>query len=195
MSSLIPYALGPRGGHRRDCRFTSVEARTADPRRNRCAEPTSRFGALVRLHGEGAMHLRSRDGGSASWMHTHATPSPRHRLVISRSSLPATRSLASISRSTGPVPMRVPSGSRWKHASDALLAKAARQLDDYLQGARSSFDLPLETHGDAFQERIWALIREIPLVKRRPTGSWRRSMGIERWLARLARRLGATRFR
>ena len=47
-------------------------------------------------------------------------------------------------------------------STDALLAAARSQLDDYLDGARTSFDLPTTTQGDPFQERVWALLKEIP---------------------------------
>jgi methylated-DNA-[protein]-cysteine S-methyltransferase len=53
-------------------------------------------------------------------------------------------------------------GANVEASSDPLLSLAAQQLDDYLQGERTSFDLPVKTRGDAFQERVWALIREIP---------------------------------
>lgn len=45
---------------------------------------------------------------------------------------------------------------------DALLTAAATQLREYLAGERSSFDLPTATGGEPFQERVWALLREIP---------------------------------
>jgi methylated-DNA-[protein]-cysteine S-methyltransferase len=47
-------------------------------------------------------------------------------------------------------------------ADDALLNEAARQLVDYLDGRRTGFDLPVQTRGDQFQERVWAMLREIP---------------------------------
>lgn len=53
-------------------------------------------------------------------------------------------------------------GPRVAAGSDALLAAAERQLTDYAAGQRTTFDLPTATRGDAFQERIWALLREIP---------------------------------
>ena len=53
-------------------------------------------------------------------------------------------------------------GVRVEASSDSLLAEAERQLDAYLQGERTVFDLPTQTRGDAFQEQIWSLIREIP---------------------------------
>ncbi len=39
---------------------------------------------------------------------------------------------------------------------------AARQLEEYFAGRRTHFDLPLTLHGTAFQQRVWAALREIP---------------------------------
>jgi methylated-DNA-[protein]-cysteine S-methyltransferase len=46
--------------------------------------------------------------------------------------------------------------------SDPLFAEAARQLDGYLAGHRTAFDLPIAPAGDEFQERVWALVTRIP---------------------------------
>lgn len=43
-----------------------------------------------------------------------------------------------------------------------VLAEAARQLCAYFDGVLTDFDLPLRTHGTAFQERCWAALRELP---------------------------------
>ncbi|MET9556307.1 methylated-DNA--[protein]-cysteine S-methyltransferase [Streptomyces sp. NPDC006645] len=53
-------------------------------------------------------------------------------------------------------------GRRVDVRDDALLSLAATQLDEYLNGDRTTFDLPTRTNGDAFQERVWAMLREIP---------------------------------
>jgi methylated-DNA-[protein]-cysteine S-methyltransferase len=53
-------------------------------------------------------------------------------------------------------------GARVDVADDPLLSEAATQVIAYLDGARTSFDLPIATSGDAFQERVWAMLREIP---------------------------------
>lgn len=37
-----------------------------------------------------------------------------------------------------------------------------RELDEYFQGRRKTFDFPCHTHGTAFQEKVWAALREIP---------------------------------
>jgi methylated-DNA-[protein]-cysteine S-methyltransferase len=44
----------------------------------------------------------------------------------------------------------------------AVLVEAARQLDRYFAGKLKRFDLPLESHGTAFQKRVWAMMRDIP---------------------------------
>ena len=43
----------------------------------------------------------------------------------------------------------------------ALLKRAARQLDEYFDGRRKAFDLPLGPAGTAFQRKVWAQIAAI----------------------------------
>lgn len=45
---------------------------------------------------------------------------------------------------------------------DPLLAEAARQLDRYFAGERSTFDLPLDLQGTPFQQSVWQALRRIP---------------------------------
>ena len=48
-------------------------------------------------------------------------------------------------------------------APDSALAKrAVKQIESYLAHAVSPFDLPIETVGTAFQQRVWQAISEIP---------------------------------
>jgi len=48
-------------------------------------------------------------------------------------------------------------------APDSALAKrAVKQIESYLARAVSPFDLPIETVGTAFQQRVWQAISEIP---------------------------------
>jgi methylated-DNA-[protein]-cysteine S-methyltransferase len=46
--------------------------------------------------------------------------------------------------------------------SPARLAFARRQLEEYFDGARRSFELPLAPRGTPFQLRVWAALRTIP---------------------------------
>jgi methylated-DNA-[protein]-cysteine S-methyltransferase len=43
-----------------------------------------------------------------------------------------------------------------------LLRRAADQLQDYADGTRRGFDLPLAPHGSAYRQRVWAALRTIP---------------------------------
>lgn len=45
---------------------------------------------------------------------------------------------------------------------DPLLREAVRQLDEYFEGRRTEFDLPLAPRGSAFQRRVWEQLRTIP---------------------------------
>ena len=43
-----------------------------------------------------------------------------------------------------------------------ITREAARQLDEYFQGRRRVFDIPLRFAGTAFQETVWRGLLEIP---------------------------------
>lgn len=44
-----------------------------------------------------------------------------------------------------------------------LLLKAREQLEEYFDGKRKSFDLPLAPHGTEFQKKVWSALEKIPL--------------------------------
>ena len=44
----------------------------------------------------------------------------------------------------------------------ALLREAATQLQDYFDGQRTEFSLPLNPHGSAFRRKVWDALRRIP---------------------------------
>ena len=43
-----------------------------------------------------------------------------------------------------------------------LLREACRQLDEYFQGKRKEFDLPIDYAGTPFQEKVWKELQNIP---------------------------------
>ena len=47
-------------------------------------------------------------------------------------------------------------------ADDPVFTRAAAELAEYLDGRRTTFDLPTATAGDEFQERVWAMLAELP---------------------------------
>ncbi len=62
-------------------------------------------------------------------------------------------------------------------ARTPLLARAIAQLQDYFDGNRRMFDLPLAPRGTAFQQRLWAALREIPFGQTRSYGALARELG------------------
>jgi methylated-DNA-[protein]-cysteine S-methyltransferase len=49
-----------------------------------------------------------------------------------------------------------------ENLDDPVLAEATTQLREYFAGTRTSFELPLQMHGNAFEQRVWGALREIP---------------------------------
>ena len=52
-------------------------------------------------------------------------------------------------------------GQRTEPAADELLGRVADQLDEYLAGERTRFDLPVALSGDPRHTRVWALLPDI----------------------------------
>jgi len=53
-------------------------------------------------------------------------------------------------------------GADNRHALPTVLAETARQLDEYLAGERTAFDVPIAPSGTEFQRAVWAALCEIP---------------------------------
>ena len=63
-------------------------------------------------------------------------------------------------------------------------AEAARQLDAYLAGDETQFDLPLAPQGSPFERRVWAALREIPYGDTVSYGDLALRLGLQRGAAR-----------
>src|SRR6266581_414679 len=59
----------------------------------------------------------------------------------------------------------------------ALLARVRRQLTEYFEGTRTTFDLPLDATGSAFEHRVWNLLRAIPYGATTNYGELARCLG------------------
>jgi methylated-DNA-[protein]-cysteine S-methyltransferase len=55
-----------------------------------------------------------------------------------------------------------PDQSAFGEHRDAGFDDVRRQLEEYLAGERREFDVPAETAGSPFQERVWRLISQVP---------------------------------
>ena len=60
--------------------------------------------------------------------------------------------LAAVRRRIGPT----------REGSAPLLERLESQLEEFFAGTRQDFDLPIDIPGSAFQERVWAELRNIP---------------------------------
>jgi methylated-DNA-[protein]-cysteine S-methyltransferase len=58
-----------------------------------------------------------------------------------------------------------------------LLRRAADQLQDYMDGLRTSFDLPLNPVGSPFRQRVWQALRDIPHGETRSYADLARILG------------------
>ena len=67
----------------------------------------------------------------------------------------------------------------------ALLDRAREQLQDYFDGNRIDFDLPLAPHGTAFQQKVWVALTHIPAGETRSYADIGREVG-----CRAARAIG-----
>ncbi|MFN8150176.1 MAG: methylated-DNA--[protein]-cysteine S-methyltransferase [Solirubrobacterales bacterium] len=69
---------------------------------------------------------------------------------------------------------------------DDLLARAAAQIAEYLDGEREGFEVPLEGRGDDFERSVWRLIDSIPYGSTTTYGALATELGDPS----LARRVG-----
>ena len=51
-----------------------------------------------------------------------------------------------------------------------MSACCKQELEEYFAGTRQTFDLPLAPKGTAFQQKVWAALREIPYGQTRSYG-------------------------
>ena len=84
-------------------------------------------------------------------------------------------------------PKRVPLNDPLEEKSHPILVRAARQLEEYFAGKRSSFNLPLDMRGTPFQKNVWEALLAIPFGETRTYGELARRLGTPR----AARAVGA----
>lgn len=53
-------------------------------------------------------------------------------------------------------------GDRVGVADDPVFERTQAQLEEYFDGERTTFDLPLAPVGSEFQQRVWAVLERIP---------------------------------
>ena len=72
---------------------------------------------------------------------------------------------------------RVPDPAVLGERDDSGFGEVVRQLTQYFARERTVFELPLAAVGNAFEQRVWALLREIPYGQTRSYGDLARALG------------------
>ena len=74
-------------------------------------------------------------------------------------------------------PHRIKLDAMQEDLSHPVLADAGRQLAEYFEGERTTFDVPLHFQGTAFQKRVWQQLLCIPYGHTRSYGQLALAMG------------------
>jgi methylated-DNA-[protein]-cysteine S-methyltransferase len=74
-------------------------------------------------------------------------------------------------------PLRIKLDEMQEDLHHSVLAEAEHQLAQYFKGERTTFDLPLQFQGTAFQKRVWQLLLRIPYGETRSYGQLALAMG------------------
>ena len=74
-------------------------------------------------------------------------------------------------------PERVPLDAAPIPERTEVLDAAATQLEEYFDGGRTAFDLPLDPVGSPFQQDVWAVLRTIPYGETITYGEQARRLG------------------
>ncbi|MFP5356404.1 MAG: methylated-DNA--[protein]-cysteine S-methyltransferase [Gemmatimonadota bacterium] len=67
-------------------------------------------------------------------------------------------------------------GAGWVR-DDAVFADAVRQLQEYFDGTRITFEIPLAPDGTEFQRKVWMALRDIPYAHTVSYGDVAREIG------------------
>lgn len=81
--------------------------------------------------------------------------------------------------------------SEIEEGTSAVIEKAAAQLDEYLAGQRTAFDVPLLFVGTDFQKTIWNELRKIAFGTTVSYGEIARQIGMPKAVRAVANAIGA----
>lgn len=81
--------------------------------------------------------------------------------------------------------------AHYEECSDSVTEAAKRQLDEYFEGKRKTFDLPLLHLGTEFQQRVWRELSKIPYGQTISYGEEARRIGFPKAVRAVANANGA----
>lgn len=65
----------------------------------------------------------------------------------------------------------------WRECETPILQEAAVQLQDYFNGTRTAFDVPLALEGTSFQQAVWQALAAVPCGQTTSYGELARRIG------------------
>ncbi len=68
-------------------------------------------------------------------------------------------------------------GKALKKSDSVLLVRAEQEINEYMEGKRKTFDLPLSMHGTSFQTEVWNRLRQIPYGRTQSYGQIAAAVG------------------
>lgn len=81
--------------------------------------------------------------------------------------------------------------ARYEENTSDIIQKTARQLDEYFNGKRTTFDIPLLFVGTEFQKSVWAKLLEIPYGKTLSYGELAKQLSMPKAVRAVANANGA----
>ena len=82
-------------------------------------------------------------------------------------------------------------GAEFREESSHVLERTIIELDEYFDGHRTSFDIPLHPVGTSFQMSVWKALQEIPYGETRTYLEIARKIGNVRGVRAVAQAIGA----
>jgi methylated-DNA-[protein]-cysteine S-methyltransferase len=73
--------------------------------------------------------------------------------------------VVTIAFAEGPVDSQTEASEQASPAAERLLAACTEQLEEYLIGRRTVFNLPFSPEGTPFQQKVWAVLQQVPYGK------------------------------
>lgn len=105
------------------------------------------------------------------------TPSPRGRALLHQTPVGAIVIVENGTAVTHVFFSRMVQPEHVEWEETPLLRQTASQLDEYFQGARLMFDVPLSPQGTEFEQTVWKALQTIPHGETRSYGDIARQIG------------------
>ena len=105
------------------------------------------------------------------------TPSPRGRALLHQTPVGAIVIVENGTAVTHVFFSRMVQPEHVEWEETPLLRQTASQLDEYFQGARRMFDVPLSPQGTEFEQTVWKALQTIPHGETRSYGDIARQIG------------------